>query len=172
MRLAVLVIAAVLARSAAVAAQQATPESVAITVAEERSGPGGYTLITLRSRTIIAVMPSDLNESALRATATEPTCIAAARLTLVSGMKVVVPLTDMPDTSPLARAEGCPPPTNAGAARSPSGIAASPGAIPADSAALEQIRAQCAKEWGSDFRMRNFCEEQQLKALQELRRRR
>ena len=32
------------------------------------------------------------------------------------------------------------------------------------------IRSKCANEWPDDYQMRNYCEEQQLKAIRELNR--
>lgn len=43
--------------------------------------------------------------------------------------------------------------------------------LPTSSPALSQIRDKCAKDWPNDFAMRNFCEEQQLEALEKLRQR-
>ena len=59
---------------------------------ERRPGPGGYTLIRLASKTIIAVMPGDLDGESLKTTRAEQTCIAAARVTLASGLAVFLSL--------------------------------------------------------------------------------
>lgn len=41
---------------------------------------------------------------------------------------------------------------------------------PTDATAGAIIGSKCAGEWPDDFSMRNYCEEQQLKALRELQR--
>ena len=132
-------------------------------VFEQRQGPGGYILITLASRTVIAVMPSDLDGKSLKTTRVEQTCVPAARLTLASAIAVMVPLADLVDGSTIGQ-------------RSPAEcrqavVGTAPRSLPSDTEALSAIRSKCASQWTDDFQMRNFCEEQQLKALEELRRR-
>ena len=41
---------------------------------------------------------------------------------------------------------------------------------PSDASAAPMIRSKCANEWPDDYQMRNYCEEQQLKAIRELNR--
>jgi hypothetical protein len=131
---------------------------------------GELMLIKLPSGTVVNVAAGDLKGDALQTKAVEQTCIAAAQVTLASGTQITVPLVDMVEGAKIGQraAAEC----RFGVA-APAGVVTSSGGggLPSDQAALTQIRKQCAADWPNDFTMRNFCEEQQLKALEKLRQR-
>jgi hypothetical protein len=130
---------------------------------------GALTLIKLQSGAVINVGAGDLKGQALQVKNVEPTCVSSARITLASGTLVVVPLADIVDGVKIGQraAADC----KTSFAPSASATSSASG-LPSDQAALGEIRRKCAADWPNDFRMRNFCEQQQLKALDELRRRR
>jgi hypothetical protein len=129
-------------------------------------------LVTLESRTIIEIAPADLRDAALTTSKIEPTCIAAARATLASGRVVLIPNKDIAIEQRVGRPADCPAvPAETVRVAASGGGSRGTGGIPSTDAAMVQIRAQCEKEWATDFRMRNYCEEEQLKALQKLRQR-
>lgn len=147
-----------------------SPTTLGIRVTAQRP-LGSFTLVTLASDVMLSIPPADLvmtgGETVLRISAVEATwCVPAALVTLASGQKVIVPNADLVDRAVVgerpARCNVVVPVSR--------GLPA--GALPVDSAALVQIRALCAKEWPGDFRMQNYCEEQQIKALDALRQRR
>lgn len=145
--------------------------ALGLRITARRPSPSGQlTELVLLSETIITAPAADVIGNTLRIAAKVPTCIRAAVLTTASGVSVVVPLDDIMDTTGIEPMK-CPGMTaSAGPAPvSRPGIAAS--AIPADAEAMATIRKKCATDWPDDFRMRNYCEEQQLKGLAALRRR-
>src|SRR5262245_1456553 len=163
MKLAVLALCLLVAAPAA--AQ--TPPLAIRTTTPPLLGAGGLMLVTLESKTVIAVAPTDLRAGGLEVAQLEATCISAARITLASGAAVIVPMRDIVDAARLpARPATCPPPGrevfNVPVA------SRTDASLPSDAQAMTQIRAECAKLFPDNFMMRNSCEQQELKALEEL----
>lgn len=123
-----------------------------------RGRSGANVTLRLPSMTVITIPAADIKGNALHATVTEPTCVDAARITLASGTRVIVPLADIDGGEQIARSAECGSTGMASAAPIQSGSFVGPAATDT------MIRTKCARDWPDDFRMRAACETQQKDA--------
>ena len=146
------------------------------TDAEERGGNMTRLGAALAIVALACVAPSHAQQSSdtvtLKVTAQETTASGMLLLTLESGTTIAVPIDDAVRQVAADDAQGSTSQALLPARDVMSLSVVLPVPLPTDPVALPRIRAKCAEEWESDFRMRSYCENQQREALTALRSRR